>query len=714
MNITDLIVELLQQGQKVELPGIGTFDSVTQSPRHDAATRIYYPATRNIVFSDSTTGDNSIVKTIAGRECVGDDVAQQMWNNYIDALQDKMNRTGEHQFGNLGTLSKSGSGFAFNMTEGVVIEAGSTNEKPLEEVKTYDHSNSDDPFAQFDADMPAVTVVQKPEPKPMPEPEPEPEVDEDDDQEEEEETLVDDTWQESLKKLDELPKSKAALKAEAKAEKARLKAEAKAEKERAKMRKRAQKDHDNAERQAEESREAAERREAEERRRAEEELRNAEERAEAERIRAEKEAEAALLRAERKVEEDRKKAEKRAAALAAVAASQAAKGQPTVDPMAPVVGSEITELKEAQQESQREHERLIASKQKEIEKAEKEAAKEAERRLKEEKKLEKAAKKEAKRQAKAAGKEPQAMNSEATTDKEEKKRSKGWLWLLLLLLLLLAGIAAFLFLKGRSTGNHAVLDDLNRPSKHLNLSKLNQFSFNTDLLVYNDRDMSRNSDKVCANMADYINNFLAENDYPSARVPMMDRVRQYSDERMQELMGNRMAVQRFIPYEDYIYQSVEPWLRGKYPVDVRNTVQGELMDAELLEGMLQDVVDEYGLTPGGERSAAAQPTAPAETAKPAAAPQKKTALPDDDPVYVYVEKKSKQGFDIIAGFYLNKGTAAKMTARLHELGSDAYIIEKNEMFYVSMGSAPTRTKAEALYNHIKGWYDGDIVIKQLD
>ena len=663
MNITDLIVELLQQGQKVELPGIGTFDSVTQSPRHDAATRIYYPATRNIVFSDSTTGDNSIVKTIAGRECVGDDVAQQMWNNYIDALQDKMNRTGEHQFGNLGTLSKSGSGFAFNMTEGVVIEAGSTNEKPLEEVKTYDHSNSDDPFAQFDADMPAVTVVQKPEPKPMPEPEPEPEVDEDDDQEEEEETLVDDTWQESLKKLDELPKSKAALKAEAKAEKARLKAEAKAEKERAKMRKRAQKDHDNA---------------------------------------------------ERKVEEDRKKAEKRAAALAAVAASQAAKGQPTVDPMAPVVGSEITELKEAQQESQREHERLIASKQKEIEKAEKEAAKEAERRLKEEKKLEKAAKKEAKRQAKAAGKEPQAMNSEATTDKEEKKRSKGWLWLLLLLLLLLAGIAAFLFLKGRSTGNHAVLDDLNRPSKHLNLSKLNQFSFNTDLLVYNDRDMSRNSDKVCANMADYINNFLAENDYPSARVPMMDRVRQYSDERMEELMGNRMAVQRFIPYEDYIYQSVEPWLRGKYPVDVRNTVQGELMDAELLEGMLQDVVDEYGLTPGGERSAAAQPTAPAETAKPAAAPQKKTALPDDDPVYVYVEKKSKQGFDIIAGFYLNKGTAAKMTARLHELGSDAYIIEKNEMFYVSMGSAPTRTKAEALYNHIKGWYDGDIVIKQLD
>ena len=78
-----------------------------------------------------------------------------------------------------------------------------------------------------------------------------------------------------------------------------------------------------------------------------------------------------------------------------------------------------------------------------------------------------------------------------------------------------------------------------------------------------------------------------------------------------------------------------------------------------------------------------------------------------------MEKNSKQGFDIIAGFYLNKGTAAKMTARLHEQGCDAYIIEKNDMYYVSMGSAPTRTKAEALYNHIKSWYDGDIVIKEL-
>ena len=82
------------------------------------------------------------------------------------------------------------------------------------------------------------------------------------------------------------------------------------------------------------------------------------------------------------------------------------------------------------------------------------------------------------------------------------------------------------------------------------------------------------------------------------------------------------------------------------------------------------------------------------------------------PVKVNVEQDSRQGFDIIAGFYLDRASAARLTARLHELGSDAYIIEKNNMYYVSMGSAKNRTAAEALFKHIKGWYDGDVAIKQ--
>ena len=63
-------------------------------------------------------------------------------------------------------------------------------------------------------------------------------------------------------------------------------------------------------------------------------------------------------------------------------------------------------------------------------------------------------------------------------------------------------------------------------------------------------------------------------------------------------------------------------------------------------------------------------------------------------------------------FYLNKNTAAKLTAKLHDLGCDAYIIEFSDMYYVSMGSASSQTAAEALYKHVKSWYDGDVVIKK--
>jgi cell division septation protein DedD len=126
-----------------------------------------------------------------------------------------------------------------------------------------------------------------------------------------------------------------------------------------------------------------------------------------------------------------------------------------------------------------------------------------------------------------------------------------------------------------------------------------------------------------------------------------------------------------------------------------------------LDGILDRMVQELGLEP----DAAVPGNAAAATPAPAV---RKTAEkePTEAPVTVNMEQNSKQGFDIIAGFYLDRDRAARLTARLHELGSDAYIIEKNDMYYVSMGSAKDRTSAEALFNHIKSWYDGDIVIKQ--
>lgn len=486
---------------------------------------------------------------------------------------------------------------------------------------------------------------------------------------------VTEEWRESLKKLEELPKSKAQLKAEAKAEMERLKAEAKAEKERERLRRRGEKDAEMEERLAAHKREVQERKEAEERRRAEEEMRKAEERAEQSRRKAEKEAQESMKRAEEMADVESRKAAKKAAVLAAVAATQAGKVEPVAAESVAALAQEVAN-------------------------SEKEAA----ARRKQEKELKKAA---------------------ARLAKEEKKRnkkggSKWLLWLLLFLLLVVfAGAAYYLFFRGHGGGSAKAPEAAAAPSgKHLDVPAVGALTYNPDMIPYTDREIGRNRDMVCVNMAEYINNFLAERDYRSARVPMMDCVRQYADERMQQLLGPRFAVQRFIPYEDYIYDNAEPWLKRTYADVVRHMVQSELMNRSALDDLLDGVIEELGLQSVDDQPRTAaevqQVKATEQQQQQPAAPRKPKVQTDKDaPVYVYVEKESKQGFDIVAGFYLNKSTAAKMTARLHELGCDAYIIEKNDMFYVSMGSAPTRTKAEALYNHIKSWYDGDIVIKEL-
>ena len=541
MNITDLIVELLQQGKQVELPGTGTFGSEMQPPYHDPSTGTYYPSRRTITFTTATTGDESIVHALAQRECVSDNVARQMWKNYMDALTDKLHRTGSHSFGEMGTLNfDNNQGFNFAAAPGMVLNTG--DEKPLEGVKTYAHNDNDDPFAQFESDATA----------------------------------------------------------EKKAEEERLESERKAAEERAAAEKKAEEERLEAERKAEEERLAAERRAAE------------------------------------------KEAEEERAAAEAAAALAALNSQDTVAAETPKV-------------------------------------------------------------------ESVAGNTTTKKDKKNDKKKKRFPWwlLLLLLLLLLGAAAAYYFLKVRGTDKPSI-EPVPAAMGHMSdVPVVTDLTYNTDLLEYSQRDIDQNSDIVCRYMTDYIYSFLAYRHYASAMEPMMERVRQYTQERLGTLMADRFAVQRLYPFNDYIYTHNEPHLRDVFAQYQRCTVQGELLNMRMLDEILDKMVVELGLEPDANVPRTAEPQPP--IAKAAA----KTAVQaDETPVRVNMEQDSKEGFDIIAGFYLDRATAAKMTARLHELGSDAYIIEKNNMYYVSMGSAKNRTAAEALFKHIKSWYDGDIAIKQ--
>ena len=772
MNITDLIVEQLEKGLKVEIPGIGTLDSVMQNAHHDPATGIFYPASRTIAFSGDTSGDSSIVQVIAERECISEDVAKQMWLNYVDALTDKMRRTGSHTLGRLGNITcVDKKNFGFKMAEGLVLDADGKGEVPIEEVKIYNHENEEDPFAQFEdeavtidevaaepeaepepvpAPEPATEPVEEPEPVKEPEPEPEPVADA--------EPATSKAWHEELEKLEEMPKTAAELKAEAKAqekaEKERLKAEKKAEEERKRLEKIAEEEKRKTEERMAKERAAAEKKAEEERRRAEEEMRRAEKKAEEERRRAEKEAESARIKAEKNAEKERIKADKKAAALAAIAAREAAKAEAAARSESEKQAAAAAALAEKQQraaEKEAERQRIAAEKEAErLEKerkkqaaAEAEAAKKAAAAAeKEAERLEKERKKQAAAEAEAAKKEAaraekerakaekeaakQAKKNKALADEllaptpvktEEgedgkKKRNRLLPILLILLLLCLIGGGAYLLLnKGILSGNGGEVAVVN--SKHLDVPAVNALTYNTDMLSYSNREVLLNRDEVCNFMREYINQFLADRNYTAARASMMDRVRQYAGERLETLMGDRFAVQRLIPYEDYIYQYNVPCLKQVYANRARVAVQKELMDYRALDNILYQMVDELGLQPDGEgRKTAAEVKEVKQTEQRIIEQRKNNAQNGENPVYVYVEKGSKQGYDIIAGFYLNKATAAKMTARLHELGCDAYIIEFNDLYYVSMGSASSQTSADALLKHIKSWYDGDAVIKK--
>ena len=165
MNITELIVEFIQEGNVVEFPGMGTLSSSNVSAHHDAATGTYHPARRTVAMVDSLSGNKAIVRRIADRECVTNEIAEQMWVNYVAALKDKLQRNPNgHEFPGIGSMKLVGSKVRFDAIEGLDLDAGKKHEQPLENVSTYTPKAVADPFAAFE----------KPAPKPQPEPEPAP------------------------------------------------------------------------------------------------------------------------------------------------------------------------------------------------------------------------------------------------------------------------------------------------------------------------------------------------------------------------------------------------------------------------------------------------------------------------------------------------------------------------------------------------------------
>ncbi|MBQ6069553.1 MAG: DUF4366 domain-containing protein [Bacteroidales bacterium] len=578
MNITELIVEFVKQGNVVEFPGMGTLTGSNVSAHHDSATGTYYPARRTVVMNNSLSGSKAIIRHIAEKECVTNDIAEQMWNNYIAALDDKLRRTASgHDFPGLGTMRLNGSNVTFEALPDLDLDANKHREQPLENVATYTPKAVADPFAAFDKPAtPTPTPTPEPEPAPAPKPTPTPAP-------EPEPTPAPvppieptpaptsnaDHLSEVKRMLDEIPSSPKDAKERRMAEKAAAKAE-------------------------KEARRAAE------------------------------EAEKAAARKAEMALRDRERAAKEQA---------------------------------------------------------------------------KAAKEQEQRAAKAKKKE----------EKKEKKRGHGWLWILLLLLLLLLGGGAYYY-----------FTQMNAPkgdscAQKVELSYKDQFTGDRNLLKFEEKDINRSSILVHNFMADYVHQFLMARHYGNAFAPVMNQVDQYANNRLHELMVEGYCVKRFFPYDDFWMERNYAEYKEEGAHYYRCKVQGELMNLDLLDGILDDIIVSLGLHADGYGMNGYGAGAGGNGGRGNAQATKKNDQP-------YVEvvpeaptfKNSKQGFDIIAGFFTSKKSANKCANQLKALGSDAYIISKSGGYYVSMGSAPTYTAAQAMEKHIKSWYKSDVSIKNFN
>lgn len=623
MNITDLIVEFVKHGNVVEFPGMGTLTSTEVAAHHDAATGTYYPDRRTVVMNDSKVGNRDIINHIAEKECVTPEIAEQMWRNFVGALDDKLRHAPSgHEFPGIGTMRRVGNRCVFDALEGLDLDADKRHEVPLENVSTYIPKDEVDPFAAFDkpsAPTPEPTPAPEPvsepasEPEPVfvaPTPEPEP-IEEtpipESVQTPKIETVVppvavptSDHLSEVKKLLDEIPASQPNPKEARRAEKAAAKAE-------------------------KEARKAAE------------------------------------------------EAEKEAAKKAALAAKAA-------------------------------------------EKASKDAAKAAKA---EEKASAKAAKKKSAEDAKSKSMAMPTVNlidteapefqPQTTQEQEETKTKHRHWWILVLLLLVLLGGGGYYY--ATHFANIPARGHSN--TEPVELSYCDQFTGDINLLKFTDNDIRDNAERVHIFMADYVHQFLAARHYNNAFVPMMQEIDNHANTRLKEIMVEGYCVKRFFPYPDF-------WMDEHYDSYKENgayihrcTVQGELMDIDYLEGVLDDLITELGLHPDGVGLAALNGGnyggGKAAANKGAANKAYEEVVPEAPTL-----RNSKQGFDIIAGFFTSKKSANKCANQLKNLGSDAYIISKSGGYYVSMGSAPTYTAAQAMEKHIKSWYKSDVSIKNFN
>ena len=653
MNITDYLVAYLKQGKTIQIPNVGTLATRDQEAHFDNSSSTFYPSCRSIVL-EATGGETpDFVQYIADKECVGLATAQQLWKNYCDALSAKFDSDGSIQLSDLGTLVRQDGNYRFEASEGQNIQSGSHHLSPVSNVKQYTPADESDPFAIFEQplqDGPVQSI-----------------------------SLM--SGFSTPQRMETATEPKPVVEPEP------------------------------------------------------EPIPEPEPVVEPEPV---TEPEPIVEPEPEPVPEPEPEPEPEVVAEPVVEPDPVAAPEPVVEPEPepepePVVEPE-PEPAEAPTPNQTESPvatafgAVDAQTDKSIDNTLKQLDAIAE--SKSDPTQDKKKDKHKKKDKKEKDKDKKSKHHESKEHKKEKKKKGGFgkalLWILLLLLVLLACAAVidrYLFnSQGRDwVANHANIEflkgnaassqsfpivpaDYDREAARSNQT---EFTFSSHGLEFSEVELDEQRDLILDNLDNYFTQYLKELGQLKNRDLFIDHASDYIDSRLTSLLDdNEFCSESLFNQQDYVREAnIDVMKRSKLSQKTA-VIMTELMNHEIMERLLSEIVPADELTPDPSMIENDQP-APAKKAAKNTAKETKPA-----PIRSHVATSSKQGFDIIAHFSVNKSSADKMCTRLKSKGCDAYIINRNGLYYVSMGSAASRTEAEAKYNHIKEWYKEDITIKQ--
>lgn len=228
------------------------------------------------------------------------------------------------------------------------------------------------------------------------------------------------------------------------------------------------------------------------------------------------------------------------------------------------------------------------------------------------------------------------------------------------------------------------------------------YTFSTDMLEFSGEEIDAQTDRIMSVMSPYLKNRLKALKQSKHEEAFLLATRQHVNEQLALMLrDDEYHEQCLLNYSDYVREANMASLKGLQLRRKSHAIQSELMSNDLFNSILGKIAD---IEPAVEETQQKpnDNTGAKNTAKVAKPATTKST----------VTTESKKGFDIIAGFSVNKSTADQLCTKLKNNGCDAYIINRNGLYYVSMGSASSRTEIDAKYDHIKEWYKGDISIKK--